>query len=113
MVERMKMPRIQRAAQFAPFDALKGLHDALKLVEYNHERVLKSEISQEQIEKISENILNLEKNSTVKLEYFSDGHKKNYTGTIKVEIAKKQIKINNQTVLFDDILDLEIVEKTV
>ena len=25
------MPRIERAKQFAPFDTLKGLHEALKL----------------------------------------------------------------------------------
>ena len=35
-MERAKMPRIKRAAQFAPFDALKGLHDALKRKEQEH-----------------------------------------------------------------------------
>ncbi|MFA7642957.1 MAG: hypothetical protein WCY74_06740, partial [Sphaerochaetaceae bacterium] len=47
-MERMKMPRQNRAPQFAPFDALKGLHEALRLAEYEHERIVKGEISEEQ-----------------------------------------------------------------
>jgi len=39
------MPRINRAAQFAPFDALKDLHDALKLEECKHEEKLKDPIN--------------------------------------------------------------------
>jgi len=35
-MERAKMPRIKRAAQFAPFDALKGLHDALERKRQEH-----------------------------------------------------------------------------
>lgn len=35
-MERTKMPRIKRAAQFAPFDALKGLHDALERKRQEH-----------------------------------------------------------------------------
>ena len=35
-MERTKMPRIKRAAQFAPFDALKGLHDALERKRKEH-----------------------------------------------------------------------------
>ncbi len=36
-VKRSKMPRSQRAKQFAPFDALKGLGEALKKAEKEHE----------------------------------------------------------------------------
>lgn len=35
-MERAKMPRSKRAFQFAPFDSLKGLHDALKQKEKEH-----------------------------------------------------------------------------
>lgn len=38
-MERVKMPRSKRSAQFAPFDALKGLQEALKLKEYEHARI--------------------------------------------------------------------------
>lgn len=35
---RPKMPRSQRAKQFAPFDALSGLGERLRLAEEEHER---------------------------------------------------------------------------
>ena len=37
---RPKMPRQQRAKQFAPFDSLSGLFDRLKQAEEEHEREL-------------------------------------------------------------------------
>jgi hypothetical protein len=37
---RPKMPRPQRAKQFAPFDALTGLSERLKLAEEEHDREL-------------------------------------------------------------------------
>ena len=33
MVDRIKMPRGERAKQFAPFDALKGLQEIIKIKE--------------------------------------------------------------------------------
>ena len=38
MTQRSKMPRIERAKQFAPFDALKGLHEALYEKEKENEK---------------------------------------------------------------------------
>ena len=42
-----KMPREQRAKQFAPFQALSGLEEALKRAEEEHRRMLeaKSEVN--------------------------------------------------------------------
>lgn len=42
-MERTKMPRIKRAAQFAPFDALKGLHDALERKRKEHINSIKQQ----------------------------------------------------------------------
>lgn len=48
-MERTKMPRIKRAVQFAPFDALKGLHEALKRKELeNLERQKRQTIAEPQ-----------------------------------------------------------------
>lgn len=41
MPERNKMPQIERAKQFAPFDALKGLQEALRKKEKEHEQKMK------------------------------------------------------------------------
>ena len=73
MVERVKMSRQDRAKQFAPFDALKGLHEALKLKEYEHDRMIKGDIPPEQIEVISKILLELKKNDVIKVKYFYDG----------------------------------------
>ena len=53
-MDRVKMPRKDRAKQFAPFDALKGLHDALRLKEYKHEKVAKGEMSEDDAKAISD-----------------------------------------------------------
>ena len=47
------MPRGERAKQFAPFDALKGLQQALRLKEYEHERVEKGDLSEEDVLRLS------------------------------------------------------------
>ncbi len=46
------MPRIDRAKQFAPFDALKGLRDALRKKEREHDEMLKNKIKHENIDEI-------------------------------------------------------------
>lgn len=53
-MERVKMPRIKRAAQFAPFDALKGLHDALERKRQEH--IAKQKGINEEIENKEKNI---------------------------------------------------------
>ena len=52
-LDRMRMPRINRAAQFAPFDALKGLQEALRVKEFEHDKIAKSELSEEQAKRLS------------------------------------------------------------
>ena len=70
------MPREKRAAQFAPFDALKGLSEALRLVEYQREKIEKGEVNEETAQKIS-NILNeIDENTKLSIVYFEDGYKK-------------------------------------
>ncbi len=48
------MARINRAAQFAPFDALKGLSNALRIKELEREREVRGELSEEQITELLE-----------------------------------------------------------
>ena len=60
------MNRQERAKQFMPFDALKGLKEALKAKEEKLTRVAKRELSEEQQEILSEVITQLEKGMLVK-----------------------------------------------
>ncbi|MBQ7798244.1 MAG: hypothetical protein IJ371_03890 [Clostridia bacterium] len=69
-MERAKMPRIKRAAQFAPFDALKGLHDALERKRQEHVNSIKQQkdISSTTNLQISKNAINGLKNEAPKEE---------------------------------------------
>ena len=53
------MMRQERAKQFMPFDAMKGLQEALRDREERHSRVEKHDISEEQMEKNSEIFMRL------------------------------------------------------
>lgn len=108
-MERMKMSRSDRAKQFAPFDALKGLHDALKIKEYEHDRIVKGELQEEQIREISKKLLSLRPRSLVKLTFFEDGHDKEMCGSAKLIIDENVLKVERKKVKLDDILDLEII----
>lgn len=101
------MPRKQRAKQFAPFDALKGLHEALKLKEYEHDRMEKGDITPEQIENISKLLVDLKKDEVVKVKYFYDGYNKELTGKSRVDILEQTIKVNDILIPFEDIIEIE------
>ena len=109
MAKRTKMNRRDRAKQFAPFDALKGLREALRLKEYKHERLTKSDINEETVNKISENIKKLEKKTIVRAKYYDDGYYKNYEGTIKVDVINQEVKMGIIRIPLGDLVDLDII----
>ena len=87
------MNREERAKQFAPFDALKGLHDILRMKEYEHEKVAQGEISEEKAREISSVILSLTKYDNVELTYFANGHYHTYSGQIQIDFENQIIKL--------------------
>ena len=103
------MSRKDRAKQFAPFDALKGLRQALKMKEYEHDRILKSDLSEEKVLELSNTLLSMKKGDLVKVIYFFDGYYKKITGKTKIEIDKRILSIEKVKINFDDIFDLKIV----
>lgn len=103
------MSRQDRAKQFAPFDALKGLHDALRLKEYQHERVLKGDLSEETANEISKALFKIEKNDTVKITYFTDGHEFTDTGFVNINFEEHKIKLGEKVIMFDWLRKIEII----
>ena len=101
------MPRSERAKQFAPFDALKGLQKALRMKEYEHERNLKGDLPDEKIEAISNLLLKLKKGEVVYAKYFDDGFYKEIQGKVLVDITKQLIVIENKKINFNDLFELE------
>lgn len=104
------MPNSMRAKQFAPFDALKGLRDALKIKEYEHDRVVKGDILEEKVREISNTLIKISNGDRVELTIFDDGYK-TFRGSAKINPYSKQIKINDYSFSFDDIFNICIIDK--
>lgn len=111
MNNRTKMARIERAKQFAPFDALKGMQDIMILKEYEHNAVMKGEVQEEQANKISKILINANKNDIMQITYYNLGHYIKTIGKIKVNFANGEIEINDKIINLLDIFDVEIIEK--
>ena len=105
------MPREKRAAQFAPFDALAGMREALAMVDYEHDKQQKGDISEKTAMKISGIFAELEKDTVVRVKYFDDGYEKEYQGRISLDIFNQKMKLVNdkKTIMLDNLLDLDFV----
>jgi len=103
MADRVKMSRSDRAKQFAPFDALKGLQDTLRIKEYEHERIICGEMSEDEIKEISAVLSCIQKDDEVWLEFFRDGHSIELTGKARLEPLKQTIYVGAFEISFDDI----------
>ena len=107
MADRVKMSRSDRAKQFAPFDALKGLHETIKIKEYEHERIICGEMGEDEIKEISNVLLSLEKGNSVQIEFFRDGHIWNLTGSSKLDVFNQKIYVGAFEISFDEIRKLK------
>ena len=67
----MVVNRVARAKQFLPFDALKGLQEALreKKIEYED----KKELSEETLTELNNKFNQIERGSCVKIKYYKNG----------------------------------------
>ena len=108
-MERTKMPRINRAAQFAPFNSLRDLPEEIHKSEKINEKSSKSEVDEQTSTKISNNLMNVDKNSEVYIKYFFDGFNYEYTGKIKIDFEKQQVVFQKKKIPIIDILDLDII----
>ena len=102
------MSRQMRAKQFAPFDALKGLQNALRIKEYEHERVQKGDIQEEKAKEISDTLIQLEKKDVGIVTYFHYGHEKVCEGLLKLIVEEQALKVGNAKIPLDDVLDIKI-----
>ena len=116
-MERSKMPRINRAAQFAPFDSLKGLQEALRLKEFEHEKVAKGELSEEDAEKISHTLSTLKKKDFVTVTYYDNrtNHYITISGNIEPHFDESYFMIytmdnKKMTIDVSDLTDITLSE---
>ncbi len=102
--------RVDRAAQFLPFDALKGLQEELRKREEKLSRVDKIELSDEQIENISNTLTHIEIGSRVQITFYLNGHYFDVEGDVaKISTIYKYLTIGQQKIFFDDIYQIEVI----
>lgn len=105
-----KMPVSDRAKQFMPFSALKGLDEALKAKEKIV--VPKVELSPEMAEELDYRMHLLEKGKIATVVYFNKDEYLKTTGMVaRIDETSRILQIVNTKIQFDDILDIDIVDE--
>ena len=105
------MTRQERAKQFMPFDAMKGLQEALRDREERHSRVERHEISEEDQEANSAVLSRLNNGSKVRISYYCHFHDVVRSGTITgLSYAYRFLKMDEEKIFFDDIYRITIID---
>jgi len=102
------MPPLQRAKQFAPFDALTGLRIALK--EKEKIRVERKIISEEKAEEINETLISLNVGDNITVIYYNESEQEYIYISGKITLfnkGKKLLEIGNNIIKTDDIYDID------
>jgi hypothetical protein len=102
--------KLDRAKQFLPFDALKGYREAIAMVEKQFEE--KKELSLDLEERLNEKISQIKKGDNVTVKYYYDLEYIETTGKVKkIDEVYKNITLLNTTISFDDIIDIDLIDK--
>lgn len=104
------MTQQERAKLFMPFDAMKGLKEALRKREEKHLRVQKIELSEESLEELSSTLLRLEVGTDVMIKYYCNYQYVCTKGIIrKINYEYRLLFIDDLKIHFDDIYSVEMI----
>ena len=102
------MTRQERAKQFIPFDAMKGLQEALRDREEKFTRVERRERGEDALEALSIEITRLVRGDKIKILYYHSFHEVEKIGTVdKIDIVYRYIILAGERIVFDDIYELK------
>ena len=105
------MNRVDRAKQFLPFDALKGLREELESREEKMSRVPRHELTEERMEELNAVLSKLYKGCEITMKFYRAGHYYELTGTVvNINPIYKYILIGEEKIFFDDIYSLSLAE---
>ena len=101
------MPISERAKQFLPFAAVKGLNEALEkkeiIIQY------KKELTETCAIELNEKFNRLEKGCNASIKYFSNDALICVTGRITlIDLVYRMIEIDDVSIKIDDIVEIEI-----
>lgn len=106
-IRRKKMTPAERAKQFMPFSALKGLEDALREKEII--KVPKPELSEDAAEIIDRTLRQLEPLNIITVVHYKDGEYLQTKGVVaKIDKENKRLQIVDTLIEFNDILDITL-----
>ena len=110
MAERNKMTMNDRARQFLPFDAMKGLQEALRAKEYEMEAVSRGSVSPEQAAEISDSLANIDPSKTYLATYFENGHYLTAKGPAKLKEYESELDIGEVKIALRDLFGFKVAE---
>ena len=94
-----------------PFDAMKGLQEALRDREERHSRVERHDISDEQLAQNNRLLQRLSKGDKICLECHHAFHDIRLEGRVtEISFTLKYLKIMEEKVYFDDIYSVKIID---
>ena len=104
------MMRQERAKQFMPFDAMKGLQEALRDREERHTRVERHDISDEALAANNALLLRLEKGDAVEIDCWHGFHDVTLKGRVtELSPTGKFLKLGEERVFFEDIYSIRLL----
>ena len=108
----MPMNRADRAKQFAPFDALRGLREALAKKEEEHERQEKRELSEEEQAAIEQALVEIARGDEAEAVCFQDGKYVKVVGTVvRVDTNFRYLQIGEGKIAFANLCGLRRVRR--
>lgn len=106
---RSKMPVADRAKQFMPFAAVKGLDQALERKRRKRVQVCKKELSEEMAAALNQKLAKLQKGDIITATFYADGEYIALTGALeKLDVIGQCLFISGKYIAFDDLLDIDL-----
>ena len=106
------MNRADRAKQFAPFDALRGLREALAKHQEARERQEKRQLSEEEQASIEQALVELTRGDDVEALCFEDGKYIKVVGTVvRVDTNFRYLQIGEGKIAFSNLCGLRRVRR--
>ena len=100
---------LNRAAQFLPFDALKGLSEELQSRIDRRSKMERIELSEEQQQLISDELNRLQVGSRVRINFYINGHYIDIEGSVeKFDTLHRYLVIGQRKIFYSDIHDISI-----
>lgn len=101
-----------RAAQFLPFDSLKGLQEELRKREALNARVPKKELSDEQADEINSALAKLERGAAAEAVFYCGGHYLEVSGKVtKIDPVSGFFETAGVRIYFDDLISLKTPDR--